>query len=219
MNQTTLTQRWLSQVAKTMTPRNCTHGEATCLTAKAYPNFYTLVQAAGRTRQTVVFLNSKLAHGTPLKTAEDRKRFNQFVNEALGAGLPYDLAHSRATRQAGPMTGLKHVKITMPGQLGRRDTTRPQFSNADSTNNPPIGNEQMMGLFFLPKGTSVAEFLAAWEANGGKATPIDYAKIFDGLVQLDKSPAGGAYQDSLDRCKDKYPDLWSAVDALSKMPV
>jgi hypothetical protein len=109
------------------------------------------------------------------------------------------------------------VNIVMPGQLGRAGQRRPQFANAGQ--GAPIGNQEIMDLLLLPKGTSVAEFLAAWEANGGKASPIDYAKIFDGLVQLDMKSIGGAYSDSIGRCKDKYPQLWNAVDALAKMPV
>jgi len=221
-NQLNPASQWSSQVAKTMTQRNCSHGEATRLTAAAYPDFFTLVQAYGRTRSTVVFLNSQLAHGTPLQGKEDRHRLNQFVNANLEAGLPPAAALGKAYRDHPELVSEKQfVNIVMPGQIGRVGKGKMQFVNDDAPagKGAPVGNEKIMALFFLPNTASADEFNAAWDANGGVASPIDYAKIFDGLTQFDMKQNGGTYDQAIARCKVQYAQLWDAVDVLAKMPV
>jgi hypothetical protein len=199
-------EHWRQLVAKTMSQRNCTHQQAWLLTAAAHRDSATLMSASGRSRNTVQFFNSRqAAKSTPEKVAA-KKEFYQFVNEKTKLGLSYTAAYNGAA--------LEHPDLvaTMAGGAGV------QFVNT-ADGNAPVGSPQFKRLFWLPANASQEQFAAAWTGNGSTASPLNPAKIFAGLVELAQKQSSLDYDAAIARCKSDFPELWAAVELLSKEPV
>jgi len=201
-------QHWTQLVNRTMSQRSCGHSEAWRITAAAYPDAATLMSACGRTRQTVQFFNSRLAaKSTPQKT-EAKRQFMQFVNEKQQVGLNYGTAYNAAAR-AHPDV---FAAMSGGGQV--------QFVNTASNNGiPPAASSQLKKLFWLPEHTTQEQFEAGFKGNGSTLSPVNPAKIFAGIVELTQKQRGGEYDQALAQTKAAFPDLWDAVELLSKEPV
>lgn len=164
-------QHWTQLVNKIMSQRSCGYSEAWRITAAANPDAATLMSAAGRSRQTVQFFNSRQAKkSTPEKT-QAKNQFFQFVNEKQNSGLSYNMAYAAAAREHPDLIAM------MAGGA------RVQFANA-ANGSAPVGSPQFKTLFWLPADATQEQFEAAWIGNGSTASPLNPAKIFAGLVDL-----------------------------------
>ena len=196
-------------VNQTMTQRHCTHSEAWRITSAAHPGAAILMSAAGRSRKTVQFFNAREAQkSTPAKTAA-KKQFQQFVNAKEQAGLHPTAAYNAAASEHPDLVA------TMAG------AARAQFVNdATAAGTTPVGSPGFKALFWLPASCTQEQWAAAWIGNGSTAIPLNPAKIFAALVELaQKQTSSLDYNGAIARCKSDFPDLWNAVELLSKEPV
>jgi hypothetical protein len=201
-------QYWTQLVNKIMSQRNCGHSEAWRIAAGANPDAATLMSAFGRSRNTVQFFNSRqAAESTPGKD-QSQRQFARFVNEKQKNGLNYGAAYNAAAREH------PDVFAAMSG------STRAQFANADANNgNPPAASSQLKKVFWLPEHATQEQFEAAFKGNGSTLSPLNPAKIFAGIAELTQKQRGGEYDQAIAQTKAAFPELWAAVELLSKEPV
>jgi hypothetical protein len=193
--------------------------------AKANPDAAALMSAYGRSRRTVVFLNSKeLQKSTPGRS-ESRKQIAHFVNEKMQGGLSYSVAYNAVVREHPELFGgLQFVNVSnnplQPDKNATGESSPAQSdSTASATSNVPVASPQMLALFRLPANTSQAEFSAGYSGNGNTLAPINPAKICAGLCAYWQTQKSLDYDQAIQECKTRYPDLWSFVELLAAQPV
>jgi endo-beta-N-acetylglucosaminidase D len=205
---------WVQLVNQTMAQRRCTHSEAWRITASAHPEAATLMSAAGRSRSTVQFFNSREAQKITPEKAQAKKEFFQFVNEREKAGQHPNMAYNAAAREhpdlVAAMAGGNFVRVVLP---------RAQFANAADGGKAPAATAMLKKLFWLPDNATEEHFQAAFQGNGSALSPQNPSKIFAGLVDLTQKNSGSDYDTAIAHTKAAFPELWNAVDRLSKEPV
>ena len=191
-----------------MSQRRCGLSEAWRITAAANPTASILMSAFGRSRQTVQFFNSRQATKLTPEKAEAKKTFATFVNEKQKIGLNYGTAYNAAAREHPAV----FAAMSGSGQV--------QFVNTASSNgNPPAASSQLKKLFWLPEHVTQEQFEAGFKGNGSTLSPLNPAKIFAGIAELTQKQRGGEYDQAIAQTKAGFPDLWAAVELLSKEPV
>ncbi|MGD0206392.1 MAG: hypothetical protein ABSC89_02135 [Verrucomicrobiota bacterium] len=199
-------QHWTQLVNQTRATRHRNYSDAWRITAGAHPDAATLMGAFGRSRQTVQFFNSRQAAKPTPEKGRAQKEFFQFVNEKTRSGLSPHAAYNAAAREHPDLIA------TMAGGASV------QFVNT-ADGSAPVGSPQFKKLFWLPATATQEQFAAAWVGNGSKAQPLNPAKIFAALVELAQKQGTPDYDAAIARCKSDFPDLWAAVELLSKEPV
>jgi hypothetical protein len=212
-------------VDKTVALTGLNFGNALRAVSKSNPDAATLMSAYGRTRQTVVLLNSRELQKITPGRSETRKQIAQFVNEKMQAGMSHPVAYNALAREHPELFGgLQFVNVTSnPLQRNKNSAGDPtpaqSGSTASAAGSVPVASPQMLALFRLPTNTSQAEFAAAWDGNGNTLAPINPAKIFAGLCTYWQKEKSLDYDQAIQECKQRYPDLWSFVELLAAQPV
>lgn len=171
------------------------------LAEQKHPDAATLMRAFGQTRQNIEFANSQWFSkaATPGK-ARAREEFQEKVKgrmEAMKCG--YDEAFSWANRH--------HTTLANEMQGGPAT-----FANAAM-------GPQVTKLFRMPTDSSTEEKDAAWKGNGETATPFNPGKIFAALCALAMRTKYPQEQAALTFAKGRYPELWAAVEEISKAKI
>lgn len=181
--------------------RNLDQAGASRLVRQAHPALATLAVACGKTRQAVIFLNEKRSHSGK---GEAQIKFREEVQRVMkDEDCDYNRAFNKVSKTSPLFANsddLKKLQTVAEGAGGV-----PQF-------NPALGD-----VFRLPKDTSPQEWQTAWKGNDETVTPIDYGKIFQALAGDIQVQKGVSIEDAVTVAKDRFPDLWKAVEELAKL--
>jgi hypothetical protein len=207
---TTPGQYFFRIVTERMLAKKIPHAEATRQIAAEQPDLATLVSAFGRSRRTIIEFNNSLDRG---ETAAEGKKTPRFV-EIVTHGKAAHRGATEFANSAEPKPAPSFVQVVMPGDIGRRA----QFDN--STNDAcPMVNPRHCALFFLPPNTTQETYAAAFAGNGNTISPVNPAKIFAALVEFTQEQKKADHAAALAQVKTKFPNLWNAVETVSKLPV
>jgi hypothetical protein len=152
--------------------------------------------------RTVQFFNSREAQRSTPERAQAKKQFYQFVNEKEAKGIPSITAYNSTAREYPELAAV----MAGGGKV--------QFINAPGDGSAPVGSPGFNRIFYLPATATQEQFAAAWKGNGSVSCPINPAKVFAALVDLEQTKNGTDYDAALTKTKSAFPELWAAVELL-----
>lgn len=167
------------------------------------PALSILAQALGATPQRLQFFNARHQRqvAAPVRN-EKRREFIGKVHDYMAVfKVGYDAAWSICQR--------RHVEIFNEMTSGGL----PTIANGGSA---PVAGPQVNATMKLPAGTEQRVLNVAFAANGGRLTPLDPARVFDGLVQFFMRDRDLSHDASMAYCKENFSALWGAVTDLAK---
>jgi len=164
---------------------------------KIYPDAVILIRATGATQHGVAqFCNARI------------KAEAANIDGGLRRGGQPDFATKKKA---------DFVKIHYPQFANTADSAAATVAN--SADGIPVPAPQLKALFRLPMDATASEWAAAWTANNGKAFPINFGRVFDGICEAAQNSKGLSYEDALRATKARFPDLWAMCVEMAKQPV
>jgi hypothetical protein len=181
---------------------NLDYNAAARLTAQAHPGLAVLASACGKTKSSTQFLNARLS-GAPSRAAA-REDLQKEVQRVMATDhCNYQVAWNRVTARSVTFSNSADMEAIRAAASGGGGL--PAFS------------PELASVFRLPADTTPIEWKAAWEGNGSTATAINYGKIFNELASLTQNATGKNIEDAITPTKERFPELWSAVEQLAKL--
>jgi hypothetical protein len=200
MNPVTLFSTLVAQTMARAT--NLDYNAAARLTAQSHPGLAVLASACGKTQASVQFVNSRFNRAP--KTAAARERFQKEVQRTMDEDhCDYGTAFNRVEKKATQFVNSDDLKAVQAA--------------ANGSGGMPQRTPALLDIFRLPPDTTPQEFSAAWNGNDKTATTINYGKVFSSLASLTQSQKGMDIDSAIAPTKERFRQLWSAVEELAKL--